>query len=90
MHKFLIISVSLIPEWTKTNVPTYPFGRFSTNGEFLLLDDAHPESTYLKWLGPNADQLPIILQSAVTVTRDEFRQMLIDPQSVWYVAPEAE
>lgn len=90
MHKFLMIPVSVIPQWTKDNVPTYGAGMFSNDGQFMLIDDAHPETTYLRWLGPNADQLPAVLAAATRVTKSEFEQLLADPLSSWYIAPGVE
>lgn len=83
MHDFLILPVSAVPEWTKQNVPTYPLARFSNDGQFILLDDAHPESTYQKWLGPNADQLGAVMSTAVRVTAEEFRAMEVSQPGLW-------
>jgi hypothetical protein len=83
MHNFLILPVSAVPEWTKQNVPTYPLARFSNDGQFMLLDDAHPETTYRKWLGPNADQLDAVMSAAVRVTAEEFNILENDPGSIW-------
>lgn len=90
MHNFLILPVSAVPEWTKQNVPTYQMARFSSDGQFMLLDDAHPEATYQKWLGPNFHLLDSIMVASIKVTSDEFKTMMTDPQSPWYAAPEAE
>lgn len=90
MHNFLILPVSAVPEWTKQNVPTYPLARFSNDGQFMLLDDAHPETTYRKWLGPNADQLSAVMSAAVRVTAEEFKIMMVNQQSPWHAAPEVE
>jgi len=84
MHGFLIIPTSVIPEWTKQNVPTYRMGRFSNSGAYMLIDDAHPAATYAKWLGPNADQLPDILAAATSVSAAGFAALLADPSSDWY------
>ena len=84
MHNFLILPVSAVPEWTKQNVPTYPLARFSNDGKFMLLDDAHPETTYRKWLGPNAEQLSAVMSEAVSVTAEEFKALSADPLSVWH------
>lgn len=84
MHNFLMIPVSVIPQWTKDNVPTYSAGMFSNDGQFMLIDDAHPETTYLRWLGPNADQLPAVLAASTSITVLEIKQMSADPQSIWF------
>lgn len=84
MHNFLILPVSAVPEWTKQNVPTYPLARFSNDGQYLLLDDAHTPSTYARWLGPNVDQLDAVMSAAVRVTAEEIRQLTIDPASIWF------
>lgn len=84
MHDFLILPVSAVPEWTKQNVATYPLARFSNDGQFMLLDDAHPETTYRKWLGPNADQLDAVMSAATSVTNEEFKALEGDSESIWY------
>lgn len=84
MHRFLILPVAVVPEWTKQNVPTYPQARFSNDGQYMILDDAHPETTYRKWLGPNADQLSSVMSAAVSVTADEFKELESDTGSVWF------
>lgn len=83
MHNFLILPVSAVPEWTKQNVPTYPLARFSNDGQFILLDDAHPEATYRKWLGPNADQLGAVMSAAVRVTAEEFKALGASRPDLW-------
>lgn len=89
-HGFLILPVAVIPEWTKQNVPTYPLGSFSNDGAEMLIDDAHPISTYQKWLGPNFHLLDSIMAASVKVTGDELKAMRADPQSAWYAAPEVD
>lgn len=89
MHDFLIVPTALIPEWTKQNVPFYSFAPTSNDGLFILMDDAHPISTYQKWLGPNFDQYESIMAACARVTADEFKAMRANLQSAWYAAPEA-
>ena len=84
MHNFLILPVSAVPEWTKQNVPTYQMARFSNDCQYMLLDDAHPEATYKKWLGPNADQLDAVMSAAVRVTAADFKQLATDAASIWF------
>ena len=84
MHSFLILPVAAVPEWTKQNVPTYPQSRFSNDGQFMILDDAHPESTYMKWLGPNTAQLGAVMAATVSVTAEEIKKMARDPLSIWF------
>ena len=83
MHGFLIIPTSIIPEWTKKNVPTYHMGRFSNDGAFMLIDDAHPEATYRKWLGPNIGALDGILAAAVSVTAEDFKALEASQPGLW-------
>lgn len=83
MHNFLMLPVSVIPEWTKQNVPTYNLGRFSNDGQFMLIDDAHPLSTYQKWLGPNINMLDSILAAAIRVTAAEFKNIEESQPDLW-------
>lgn len=84
MHTYLAIPVSVIPQWTKDNIPTYPYGYFSNNNSYMLIDNAHPESTYFKWLGPNANLLPDILNASIVYSQEEINQLKEDPLSIWY------
>lgn len=90
MHDFLIVPTTLIPEWSKQNTPFYNLAPFSNDGLFILMDDAHPISTYQKWLGPNFDQYEAIMAASVRVTAEEFKAMRDDQQSAWYAAPEVD
>jgi hypothetical protein len=84
MHGFLIIPTSIIPEWTKKNVPTYHLGRFSNDGAFMLIDDAHPATTYAKWLGPNIAELDTIMDASSPVTAEQINILSLDPSSIWF------
>ena len=84
MHSFLILPVAVVPEWTKVNVKTYPLSRFSKDGAYMLIDNAHPQSTYTKWLGPHASELEGILKAATPITIEEFSLLTRDPSSIWY------
>lgn len=85
MDSYIIIPVSLIPEWTKTNVKTYPFCRFSLSRSSIIVDDAHTDDLYLMWLNGDTEQYALIKQNSTYVTIDEFREMEKDPLSDWYI-----
>ena len=82
--KFLAIPTDHIPQWTKYNVPTYALGYFSNDGSYLLIDDAHPVSTYEKWLGPNKDILQELLSKSIRYSKEEIEVLLMDSTSIWY------
>ena len=86
-HSYLIIKVEWIPEWTKNNVPTYPLARFNNDGTKMILDNAHPVSTFLRWLGECEDPegtLQFMLQNSEHVTKDKFYSMQNNPLSEWH------
>jgi hypothetical protein len=84
MKTYLAIPVEIIPDWTKQNVPTYPLGRFSNDGAYMLIDNAHPISTYERWLGPNIGLLDSIIAASEVLTHDEIIALSNDPQSIWF------
>lgn len=86
MKTYLAIPVEIIPDWTKQNVPTYSLGRFSNDGAYMLIDNAHPISTYEKWLGPNIGLLDSIIAASYSLAQEEFAALALDPQSIWYEA----
>ena len=83
MKYYLAIPVEIIPQWTKDNIPTYPLGRFSNDGEYMLIDDAHPLTTYQKWLGPNFSELESIISQSVRLSEPEILELINDPTSLW-------
>lgn len=90
MHGFLMIPTALIPQWTKDNVPNYSLGLFSNDNSMMMIDDAHPVSTYQKWLGPNFHMYDQFRAMCQVVTAEEFKAMRADPLSVWYAPPEVD
>jgi hypothetical protein len=88
MHNYLIVPTSIIPEYSKNNVPFYDMGRFSNDGTYLLMDDAHPLTTMQKWLGPNFAMYDEFRAMCQSVTAEEFAAMQNDSSSVWYAPPE--
>ncbi len=84
MKTYLAIPVSIIPEWTKQNVPTYPLGRFSNDGQYMLIDNAHPLGTYERWLGPNIGLLDSIIAASTLLTHDEVVSLSADSGSIWH------
>lgn len=89
-HSFLAIPVSIIPDWTKQNVPTYSMGYFSNDGSLMLIDNAHTEGTYKRWLGPNFNQLPNIIANSTELSYEQLLQLQNDNNSIWYIEPGAE
>lgn len=101
MHNFLAINVNWIPTATKANIPTYHLGSFSNDDKFLLIDDAHPRSTFESWLqwGVEGTSTPAIstdelidyiIENAVRYTKAEIIAGRQEPQSIWYVSPPEE
>ena len=84
MHNYLIVPTSIIPEYSKKNVPFYDMGRFSNDGAYLLMDDAHPIATMQKWLGPNFAMYDEFRAMCQSVTAEEVKEMSQDPNSIWY------
>lgn len=84
MKTYLAIPTSVIPEWTKQNIVTYPLGRFSNDTQFMLIDNAHPIGTYEKWLGPNFHLLESIVDASTVYTHEEILALSQDPESIWY------
>lgn len=89
-HSFLVVPTALLPDWTKQNVPFYDLAVFSNDGQFVLMDNAHPVSTYQKWLGPNFHLFDSIMAASTVVTTDEIKAMRTDPGSAWYAPPEVD
>lgn len=92
-HSYLIIKTEWVPEWTKQNVPTYPLARFNNDGTEIIIDDAHPTSTFLKWLGHADDAestLNFMLENSIKVGKEEFLYMQKDPLSSWHVQEDVE
>lgn len=83
-HSFLVVPTALLPDWTKQNVPFYDLAVFSNDGQFVLMDNAHPVSTYQKWLGPNFHLFDSIMEASVVLTAEEIRALRAEPGSVWY------
>jgi hypothetical protein len=87
-HTFLIIPLDQVPDWTKENVPSFWLGRFSNDNRYMVIDNAHPDVVYEKWLGPNKDILPALKASCTVLTKEEFLQVTLDPESEWYAGHE--
>ena len=86
-HSYLVIKTDWIPEWTKTNVPTYSNARFNKDGTKLLLDNAHPISTFLKWVGNTEEaeeQLQFMLLNSDCISSEELYSLSNNPESEWY------
>lgn len=96
MHSFLSIPVSAIPEETKNNMPTYDKGYFSNDGSQLLIDDAHPDETFAKWLGMISDEqgcaekIAYIRSLSTPYSKEQFQEELNNPESIWYSTPTGE
>lgn len=84
MKTYLAIPVAVIPDWTKKNVPTYPLGLFSNDGAYMLIDNAHPVSTYERWLGPNIALLDSIIAASTVYSHEEINALKLDQNSIWY------
>lgn len=84
MKTYLAIPVSVIPDWTKQNIPTYPLGLFSNDGAYMLIDNAHPISTYEKWLGPNIALLDSIIAASTVYSHDDISTLKSDVNSIWF------
>lgn len=91
LHNFLIIETALIPQWTRDNVPGYAYGCFSNDGKYILIDNAHPLSTYYTWLGqsPDVDNiLQQLLLDSTAISEQEILDFRKDPASIWYFGEE--
>ena len=86
-HGYLIIKTEWVPEWTKQNAPTYSLARFNNDGTKMIIDNAHPISTFLKWLGECEDPdgtLQFMLFNSEFVTADNFYLTQSSPLSEWH------
>ena len=97
-HTFLALSMDLIPQSTKDNVPTFSQGLFSNDNSRVLIDGynaqgvlVHPQATLDAWLqwsvNPQAIQ-DALLTEASEYTKDEFMALKSDVNSIWYVEGE--
>lgn len=50
----------------------------------MLIDNAHPVSTYEKWLGPNIAQLDSIIAASTVYSHDEINALKLQPDSIWF------
>lgn len=93
-HTFLALNLSLIPQTTKDNVPTFWQGLFSNDNSRMLIDGynangdlVHPQATLDAWLQWSVDPQAIqvaLLAEASEYTKDEFMTMKADVNSIWY------
>ena len=94
-HTFLSLDMSLIPEATRDNVPTFWKGLFSNDGKRMMIDGrdkkgdlVHPDNTLLKWLQWEADPIKtknMIIDSSIEYTAKEYESLRNDINSIWYV-----
>ena len=99
-HTFLSLDMSLIPQATKDNIPTFWFGLFSSDGKRMMIDGrgskgelVHPDSTLEKWLQWELEPLAakdIIISSAIEYTSEQYRNSRDDINSIWYINRETE
>tara|TARA_R110002096_G_C14257075_1_gene694318 strand:+ start:98 stop:373 length:276 start_codon:yes stop_codon:yes gene_type:complete len=86
--------MSLIPQATKDNVPTFASSLFSNDNSRVLMDGynelhdmVHTTETSLAWLQWETDPastLETILASAIEYTYDEYIIEKNDVSSIWY------
>ena len=94
-HTFLALDMSLIPQSTKDNVPTFWGGLFSNDNSLMLIDGynkngvlVHPQSVLNAWLQwePEPQQTQDdLISSAIEYTSQEVLDMKNDVNSIWYV-----
>ena len=94
-HTFLSLGMSLIPQTTKDNVPTFYSALFSNDNSRMLIDGrngkgelVHPMTVLLKWTQWDADPeatIQALLDDAIEYTADEFHTLRSDTNSIWYV-----
>ena len=95
-HTFLSLDMSLIPQETKDNVPTFNSCLFSNDMTRLLLDGrsisgqlVHAMPVLLSWVRWSDNQqeaVDLILSSAIEYTAEEFISLKENPDSIWYVS----
>lgn len=86
--------MSLIPQSTKDNVPTFWKGLFSNDGSRMLIDGrngkgelVHPQavlSAWLQWSDNPAEAQDLLISNAIEYTYSEFKAIQQDPLSIWY------
>lgn len=94
-HAFLALDMSLIPQSTKDNVPTFWNGLFSNDGARMLIDGyndkgvlVHPQNTldaWLQWVENPLETQEQLISTAIEYTAQEIKLEKQDINSIWYV-----
>lgn len=89
--------MSLIPQSTKDNVPTFWKGMFSNDNSRMMIDGyndkgvlVHPQSVLDAWLQWSDDPSSVqesLISNAIEYTADEIRIEQADQNSIWYIEP---
>lgn len=97
-HTFLSLDMSLIPQSTKDNVPTFYSGMFSNDNSKMLIDGknangemVHPLAVLRAWTqwSINSDEvIQDLLNSAIEYTAEQIQTEQQDAASIWYVEQE--
>lgn len=98
MHTFLALDMSLIPQTTKDNVPTFWQGLFSNDGSRMLIDGrnkkgelVHTTQVLHAWTQWSEDPQAVIdelLATATEYTAGQIKTEQQDINSIWYFEPE--
>ena len=99
MRTFLALDMSLIPQSTKDNVPTFWKGLFSNDGTRMLIDGrnekgelVHPQavlSAWLQWSDNALEVQDMLISTAIEYTAEQFKLEKQTPESIWH-QPESE
>jgi hypothetical protein len=66
-------------------MPLFWEGRFSLNNEYLVIDNAHTDDVYEKWLGPHAADLPLLKLNSEVVCKEDFLARVEAEGSIWQI-----
>jgi len=97
-HTFLSLDMSLIPQSTKDNVPTFWLGLFSNDNSRMLIDGrnsngdlVHPQavlSAWLQWCENPTEVQEVLIATAIEYTSEQIKAEQQDVNSIWYIEPE--
>ncbi len=97
-HTFLSLDMSLIPQTTKDNVPTFWQGVFSNDESRILIDGynerrelVHTQKTLSAWLQWSSNPLETqqqILETAIEYTAEQIKKEQNNVNSIWHISQE--
>ena len=94
-HTFLSLSMDLIPQSTKDNVPTFYSALFSNDSSRILIDGrndkgelVHPMSVLLAWTQWSKNPVDVVqalIDNSIEYTNEQYIIESNDLNSIWYI-----